>query len=166
MADPFRIRPAVPGDEPTIVGFIDELAAYEKLSHESHPDPAALREHLFGERPVCEAFLCERDLGSESGVEPIGFALFFTSYSTFETKPCLYLEDLYVQERARGLGAGKALLQTLAREAVRRGCPRLDWAVLDWNKPAIGFYEKLGARLMNDWKTCRLEGEALNQLGS
>lgn len=153
-----NVRPATPADVTHVARFIADLARYEHLEHELDVDEGRLREHLFGPVPACGALLAEID-----GVA-VGFALFFANYSTFKTRPCLYLEDLFVAPEHRGKGAGLALLRALAAEAVARGCPRLDWAVLDWNAPAIGFYRKQGARLLTDWRTCRLDGEALLQL--
>ena len=150
-----HVRPAEPRDVARIATFIRDLARYEKLEHLVDGDAARLHEHLFGPRPVCEALLAEH------AGEPAGFALFFTTYSTFRMRPCLYLEDLFVAEPLRGRGIGLALLRRLAALAVARGCPRLDWSVLDWNTPAIGFYEAQGAVLLRDWRTCRLEGDAL-----
>ncbi|MEO0477986.1 MAG: GNAT family N-acetyltransferase [Planctomycetota bacterium] len=158
------IREARPGDESLIRDFILELAEYERLGHEAHPDIDRLRDHLFGAHPVCEAVIAEKH--DSDAREPIGFALFFTNYSTFETAPGLYLEDLFVRESARGLGIGRALLTHLAQVAVDRNYRRFDWSVLDWNESAIGFYRALGARVLDDWRTCRLEGEALQQLGA
>jgi GNAT superfamily N-acetyltransferase len=153
-AAPF-VRSATPADVPHVARFIVDLARYEHLEHELDVDEGRLREHLFGPAPACGALLVE------IGGTPVGFALFFESYSTFKTRPCLYLEDLFVMPEHRGKGAGLALLRALAATAVARGRPRLDWAVLDWNAPAIGFYEKQGARLLTDWRTCRLDGAAL-----
>lgn len=155
LAPSVVVRPARPSDVETICEFIAGLAAYERLEHQLDLCPDRLREHLFGAVPACSALLAEVD------GEPIGFALFFRSYSTFRMRPCLYLEDLFVLPERRGLGAGIALLREVAREAVRQGCPRLDWSVLDWNEPAIRFYERQGARVMPDWRVCRLEGDAL-----
>jgi GNAT superfamily N-acetyltransferase len=152
------IRSATPEDIPTIARLIRALADYEKLSHEVLLDEAALRGHLFGERPHAEVLLAE-----EAGVV-VGFALFFHNYSTFVGKPGIYLEDLFVEPAHRGRGHGKALLIELAQIAVRRGCGRLEWAALDWNEPAIGFYHSLGARAMDEWTTFRLTGEALHRL--
>ncbi|MEO6595434.1 MAG: GNAT family N-acetyltransferase [Planctomycetota bacterium] len=149
------VRPAAPPDVAHVARFIRELARYEKLEHQLDLDEARLREHLFGERPACGALLAE-----VSGAA-VGFALFFENYSTFRTRPCLHLEDLFVMPEQRGHGVGLALLRAVAAESVRRGCPRLDWNVLDWNVSAIGFYEKQGAVVMGDWRTCRLEGDAL-----
>jgi GNAT superfamily N-acetyltransferase len=151
------LRPAKAEDCAAIVGLIGELAAFENLSHLMEITPARLQLHLFGERPVIECVVVER-AGSL-----IAFALFFTNYSTFLGRPGLYLEDLYVQPHHRGAGVGKMLLLHLAREANARGCGRFEWSVLDWNAGAIGFYERLGATVMPDWRICRLAGDALAQ---
>ncbi|MFY9344022.1 MAG: GNAT family N-acetyltransferase [Planctomycetota bacterium] len=145
---------------PAIATFIRDLARYERLEHLLDIDEGRLRSHLFGERPACGALL------AESQGQPVGFALFFSNYSTFRTRPCLYLEDLFVAPEHRGRGLGLQLLRAVAAEAVARGCPRLDWSVLDWNEPAIGFYKKQGAALLSDWRTCRLEGEALARVAA
>ena len=136
-----------------------ELAEYEKLSHEMVADVDALRGALFGERRYAEVVLAEVE-GA-----PAGFALFFHNYSTFVGKPGLYLEDLFVRPKYRNQGVGKLLLTCLAKIAVERGCGRFEWAVLDWNKPAIDFYEALGAKPMNEWTTFRVSGKALEALG-
>lgn len=154
------IRPAGAQDVAVIAQLIRELAEYERLVHEVSLDEALLAKHLFGPRPFIEALLAEVEDG------PAGFALFFHNYSTFLGRPGIYLEDLFVRLEHRGLGIGRALLHELARLAVERGCGRMEWAVLDWNQPAIGFYEKLGARPNSEWTTYRLSGEALNALGS
>src|SRR5258706_13051235 len=153
------LTPARREDVPTIVTLIHALADYEKLADDCHADEAALSEHLFGARPHAEVVIAEWN-GA-----PAGFALFFHNYSTFLTKPGLYLEDLFVKPELRGHGIGKALLSELARLAVERGCGRLEWSVLAWNTPAIGFYEKLGAVPMKEWQVYRLTGEALDRLG-
>lgn len=153
-----RLRSAVQSDVPTILGFIRELAAYEKLEHQVVATEALLREHLFGSRPAAEVVIAEVD------GRPVGFALFFQNFSTFLGRPGLFLEDLYVQPEARGHGIGKALLVHLAKIAVARGAGRFDWNVLDWNEPAIGFYKRLGAAVLPDWRTCRLSGESLARL--
>jgi GNAT superfamily N-acetyltransferase len=150
-----RIRPAVAADVPQIAAFIRDLARYEKLEHLLDLDEGRLRQHLFGPVPACGALLADCD------GQPAGFALFFATYSTFRTEVCLHLEDLFVKTELRGRGIGLALLRAVAAVAVARGCPRLDWQVLDWNVSAIGFYEKQGARLLHDWRVCRLEGAAL-----
>lgn len=146
------IRPATPADLPLIAELIRALADYEKLAHEVRFDEAALARHLFGERPMAEVVIGEIDGAAQ------GFALFFHSFSTFEGRPGIYLEDLFVRPAARGAGLGKALLAHLAALAVERGCARLEWSVLDWNAPAIGFYEKLGARPMDEWTVMRIDG--------
>nr|WP_298139909.1 GNAT family N-acetyltransferase [uncultured Pseudomonas sp.] len=150
-----NIRPADRDDIPLILVFIRELAEYEKLADQAIADPEQMAKHLFGPRPYAEVLIGEVD------GEPAGFALFFHNYSTFLGKPGIYLEDLYVRASARGAGLGKALLSTLARLAVERGCGRLEWSVLDWNAPAIGFYRQLGAEPMNEWTVYRLSGSAL-----
>jgi GNAT superfamily N-acetyltransferase len=154
------IRPATPTDLPLIAQFIRDLAEYERLAHEVRFDEAVLGERLFGDRPYAEVLIGEID-GA-----PQGFALFFHNFSTFEGRPGIYLEDLFVRPEARGAGLGKALLQRLAKLAVERGCARLEWSVLDWNEPSIGFYRSLGARMMDNWTVMRLAGPALGQLGA
>jgi GNAT superfamily N-acetyltransferase len=143
---------------PLILSFIRELAEYERLSHEVVATEEALRDHLFGERPVAEVVI------AESGGDPAGFALFFYSFSTFLSRPGIYLEDLYVKPEFRGKGMGRALLIHLARLAKERGCGRLEWSVLDWNEPAIGFYRGLGASPVGGWTVYRVTGEALEGL--
>lgn len=152
------IRPATPADLPLIADLIRALADYEKLAHEVRFDEATLGEKLFGPRPYAEVLIGEAD------GEPRGFALFFHNFSTFEGKPGIYLEDLFVMPEARGLGLGKALLVELARLAVARDCARLEWWVLDWNEPSIGFYKSLGARPMDEWTVMRVDGAALTAL--
>ena len=154
------IRVATPDDLPLIAALIRELAEYEKLAHEVRFDEAVLASRLFGARPYAEVIIGEID-GA-----PQGFALFFHNFSTFEGKPGVYLEDLFVRPEARGSGLGKALLAQLAALAVERDCARLEWSVLDWNEPAIGFYKKLGARLMDEWTVMRVDGTSLAQLGA
>lgn len=154
------LRPAQPADVPTLVELIRDLATYEKLLHEVEADADALHTHLFGAQALIEVIMAEWE------GEIAGFALFFHNYSTFLTKPGIYLEDLYVKPHLRGHGIGKALLAELARLAVERGCGRLEWSVLDWNAPAIGFYERLGARPMDQWTVYRLSGDNLESLAS
>lgn len=154
------IRPATPADLPLIAQLIRDLADYEKLASEVRFDEAVMGEKLFGARPYAEVVIGELD-GA-----PQGFALFFHNFSTFEGKPGIYLEDLFVRPAARGSGLGKALLSHLAMLALERDCARLEWSVLDWNEPAIGFYRKLGARLMDEWTVMRVDGTALQQLGA
>jgi len=154
------IRPAVPTDLTLIAALIRELAVYEKLGAEVRFDEAVLARHLFGPRPHAEVVIGEVD-----GVAQ-GFALFFHNFSTFEGRPGIYLEDLYVRPEARGAGLGKALLAHLAALAIARDCARLEWWVLDWNAPAIGFYRALGARPMDEWTVMRVDGAALVALGA
>jgi GNAT superfamily N-acetyltransferase len=154
------IRPCQPEDAETLVSLIRALAVYEKLEHFALATPDALRAHLFGPKPAAEAILAELD-GA-----PVGFALFFSTFSTFRGQPGLYLEDIFVRPEHRGRGIGKALLATVARMAVGRGCGRLEWSVLDWNAPAIGFYRSLGARPMDEWTTYRIDDEPLARLAS
>lgn len=143
---------------PTILALIKGLAEYERLTHEVRATQAALRRHGFGPRPYFETLICSR------GPTPVGFALYFFTYSTFMARPSLYLEDLFVRPEERGRGAGRALLRELARIAMRRGCGRMEWTVLDWNAPSIGFYERLGAELKREWILTRLTGESLRRL--
>jgi GNAT superfamily N-acetyltransferase len=152
------IRPAAPADTPLILGFIRELAEYERLIHEVEASEADLARDLFGPSP---RIFCDI---AEIGGEPIGFALWFYSYSSFRGRHGIYLEDLFVRPAARGRGAGKALLRRLAQRCVEERLGRLEWAVLDWNAPAIGFYDALGAEAMNEWIVRRLTGEALEAL--
>jgi GNAT superfamily N-acetyltransferase len=152
------VRRGTARDVPTIVALIRGLARYERLAAQMKTTPRAIRRDGFGRRRYFETLICRR------GGEPIGFALYFFTYSTFMGKPTLYLEDLFVLPAARGAGAGRALLAALARRAVRRGCGRMEWAVLDWNRPAIRFYERLGARLRKEWILTRVTGGALRRL--
>ena len=149
------LRFAKAEDAGLILGFIKELAEYEKLADEVVTDENSLRDSLFGEKQVAEVVIADYK------GEAAGFALFFHSFSTFLGKPGIFLEDLYVRQEKRGLGIGKTLLCFLAKIAVERDCGRLEWAVLDWNEPAIGFYRKLGARTMDGWTTFRLDDDAL-----
>jgi len=158
-AAPLVIRPGTRRDAPTILDLIRGLADYERLTHEVDATLARVRQHGFGRRRYFETLVARR------GRTAVGFALYFFTYSTFLARPTLYLEDLFVLPEERGNGAGRALLETLAGIAVRRGCGRMEWAVLDWNAPAIGFYERLGARLRRDWVLTRLDGAALRRLG-
>ena len=153
-----EIAPAIEADVPQLLRFIRDLAVYEKLAHEVVATEEGLRRTLFGERRYAEALLARLD-GT-----PVGFALYFHSYSTFLGKPGLYLEDLFVDPAHRGKGIGKALLQRMAAIAVERDCGRLEWAVLDWNAPAIAFYRSLGALPMHDWTVFRLEGAELRKM--
>ncbi len=154
------IRPARPDDVPIILQFIRDLAAYEKSPDSVVATEASLHDALFGERPPVEAVLSEVD------GRPVGFALFFHNYSTWTGWRGIYLEDLYVTPEARGRGTGKALLAHVAALAVARNCARFEWAVLDWNAPAIGFYKKLGAKAMDEWTVMRLTGDALHRVAA
>lgn len=160
MHTAFELRAARPEDLPALVALIGELAAFEHLSHLFEATPETLGPHLFGERPVAEAVV------AQAGDAVVGFALFFTNFSTFLARPGLYLEDLYVQPAHRGSGIGQALLRHLGALAVARGCGRFEWSVLDWNREAIGFYERMGATVMPDWRICRVTGPALAALAA
>jgi GNAT superfamily N-acetyltransferase len=146
----FLIRPAVAGDTADIWRLIGELAEYEKLTHMVVGTQAMLRDALFGARPSCEALVAQRQ------GRTVGFALFFTTFSTFLCKPGLYLEDLFVEPAHRGAGLGKGLLRALAALALERDCGRFEWRVLDWNEPSIRFYESLGATVMPEWQLVRM----------
>ena len=152
------IRPATSADLPLIAQFIRDLAEYEKLAHEVRFDEAVLEDRLFGARPYAEGLIGEID-GA-----PQGFALFFHNFSTFEGRPGVYLEDLFVRPEARGSGLGKMLLAQLAVIALERDCARVEWSVLDWNDPAIAFYKALGAKPMDEWTVMRVDGDALGTL--
>ena len=152
------IRSATASDLPQVLAFIRELAVYEHLEDQVVATEADLAAALFRARPYAEVVL-----GCLDGA-PVGFALFFHNFSTFLGKPGIYLEDLFVRPEARGLGVGKRLLAWLAHTTLERGCARLDWAVLDWNKPSIGFYLSLGAVAQDEWTTFRLTGAALERL--
>ncbi|MFC5511498.1 GNAT family N-acetyltransferase [Massilia jejuensis] len=154
----FSVRPAEPADVSHIHSMIVELAVFEKLEHMVVATEELLHDGLFGTRPACEAII-----GEENG-EVVAFALFFHNFSTFLTKKGLYLEDLYVRQSHRGKGYGTQLLSKLAQIAVERDCGRFEWSVLDWNEPAIGFYQTMGAEIMPEWRICRVTGEALDHL--
>ncbi|WP_339411535.1 GNAT family N-acetyltransferase [Pseudomonas sp. EA_35y_Pfl2_R5] len=149
------IRPATATDAALILRFITDLAIYEKAEHEVQTDAAGIEASLFGPESSTRALICEHD------GQPIGYAVYFFNYSTWLGKHGLYLEDLYVSPEKRGVGAGKALLRHLAQLAVAKGCGRFEWAVLDWNQPAIDFYQSFGARPQDEWTTYRLTGQAL-----
>ena len=150
MEKRFLIRAAARGDVAELLRLIGELAVYEKLEHLAVGTPDALERHLFGPRPACEALV------AEVGGRAVGFALYFTTFSTFLCKPGLYLEDLFVEPPHRGAGIGKALLRKLAALAMERGCGRFEWRVLDWNEPSIRFYQSLGATVMPEWELVRM----------
>jgi GNAT superfamily N-acetyltransferase len=155
-----QITEATESDVPVILDLIRQLAEYERLSDKVTATEVQIRKTLFGTHPVAEVLL------AATGGETVGFAVFFTNYSTFLAKPGLYLEDLFVKPHARGKGIGKALLARLAELAVQRDCGRVEWSVLDWNEPSIRFYESLGAVPLKEWTTFRLTGEALQKLAS
>ena len=152
------ISPARPGDVPLILDLVRELARYERAPDAVVATEAMLAEALFGAAPAAEAVIAETDGGA------VGFALFFHNFSTWTGRRGLYLEDLYVTPAARGAGVGTALLRHLAGIAVARGCARFEWAVLDWNAPAIAFYEAMGAEAMDEWRIRRVSGAALAAL--
>lgn len=154
------IRAAAPGDAALLLCFIEALADYEKLRHEAVATEADLDAALFGPRPYAEAVI------AEWGGIPVGFALYFFTFSTFTGRPSLYLEDLFVLPEHRGKGVGRGLLSHLAGIAVDRNCGRFEWSVLDWNAPSIQFYESLGARRMAEWLIYRLSGDALSTLAN
>ena len=153
-----KIIPATERDIPLVLSFIRKLAEYEKLSHQVVATEDLLREGLFGPRPVAEVVLAYLDS------QPVGFALFFHNFSTFVGRPGVYLEDLFVEPAHRGGGVGKALLAHVANLAVERGCGRFEWAVLDWNTPAIDFYAAMGAEFLDEWRNVRVTGDALKKL--
>lgn len=153
------IHPAATADVPAILALIRELAEYEREPAAALATEADLLRDGFGPSPAFHVLMAE-----DAGATTIGFALYFFTYSTWRGRRCLYLEDLFVRPAARGRGAGRALMRALARETVRTECARFCWQVLDWNSPARGFYEKLGAVVQPEWLTCRLEGDALARL--
>ncbi len=154
----FSIRPAQPSDVAHIQAMILELAVFEKLEHQVVATEAMLHEGLFGAKPACEAII-----GVENG-EVVTFALFFHNFSTFLSRKGLYLEDLYVRQAYRGRGYGRQMLVALAQLALERQCGRFEWAVLDWNANAIKLYQGMGAQLLQEWRICRVSGEALTQM--
>lgn len=157
------IRAATPADVGAMHALMYELAEFEKLTHLFTGTPEGLADALFGARPAAEALVAE---DPADGRRIVAYALFFHNYSTFLSRRGLYLEDLYVQPSQRGTGLGTAMLRALAAIAVERGCARFEWTVLDWNEPAIGFYEKLGATVLPDWRVVRMTGDALEQLAA
>ena len=155
------MRAAVAGDVPTLYRFIRELAAYERAPEAVTGTPEMLHDALFGARPSAEALVAV-----DAGGAPSGFALFHGTFSTWECRPGLWLEDLYVPERRRRDGVGGTLLHALAQVAVQRGCARLEWTALDWNAPALAFYAGIGAERLQEWTTHRLTGDALTELAA
>ncbi len=158
------IRPATLVDVPAILGFIKELAEYERAPNDVVATEPDLVRDLFGERPCCEAIMGLVQELPDGPAVARGFALFFHNYSTWRGHKGLYLEDLYVQPAFRGVGLGSALFARVAKIAVERNCPRLEWNVLDWNEPALGFYRAVGAEAMSEWTIHRLSGDALTKL--
>ncbi|WP_343590356.1 GNAT family N-acetyltransferase [Paracidovorax wautersii] len=154
------IRPATRDDIPTILHFVRELAIYEKAEHEMQSTSAHLERTMFCENPAVFGLICL------DGDTPVGFAVYFFNYSTWQGRHGLYLEDLYVSPECRGRGAGKALLQHLAAIAVDKDCGRFEWSVLDWNAPSIAFYESLGAKPQSEWVRYRMTGQALEALAA
>ena len=156
----FKIRPATIDDVQNIFKLIQALAEYEKLTHQVTGTPDSLREHLFGSQVYAEAIV------TEMNEQIIGFALFFPNYSTFLTKPGIYLEDLFVLPQYRRQGIGTAMLSYLGKLALERDAGRLEWSVLDWNKSAIAFYQRMGAKILPDWRTCRITAQDLPTLAT
>lgn len=154
------IRDAQASDTLTILNFVKDLARYEKAEHEVKATEAHIESTLFGEKPKVHAVICEQDS------QPVGFAVYFYNYSTWLGQNGIYLEDLYVSPESRGSGAGKALLKHIAKIAVENNCGRFEWSVLDWNEPAIQFYQSLGAKPLDEWIGYRLTGDALVQLAN
>jgi len=157
----FRIEPARPTDVADVHALIAALAQYERLEHLCVSTEADIAAALFGERPAAEVLIARMEADPRPAA---GFALFFHTFSTFTGRPSLWLEDLFVRPERRGLGIGKALLAGLAARARERNCARFEWAVLDWNESAVRFYESLGARVLPDWRICRMTGDALDDL--
>jgi GNAT superfamily N-acetyltransferase len=157
MTNPI-VRAIAPADVPALFELIKALAEYEKLSDAVTGSATQLESHLFGDRTYVEA------IAAEVAGQLVGFALFFPNYSTFLTQPGIYLEDIFVLPEYRGQGIGKALLTSVAKLAVSRGCGRLEWSVLDWNEPAKGFYRRMGASILQEWQICRVTGSALTEL--
>jgi GNAT superfamily N-acetyltransferase len=154
----YRLRPAEKTDVPELLRLIHALAVYEKLEDMAAGTPELLQAALFGARPACEAIMAERQWRA------VGFALFFTTFSTFLCKPGIYLEDLFVEPEHRGTGIGKAMLRHLADLALQRDCGRLEWRVLDWNAPSIAFYESLGAQILPEWQLVRMTRDEFSAL--
>jgi GNAT superfamily N-acetyltransferase len=155
-----RLRDATPKDVPLMLEYVRELAEYERAGEKVVARAEDLERHLFGERPLAFAVM------AEWGEAPAGWAIWFYNFSTWEGRPGLYLEDLFVRPAFRGRGVGKALLKHLAAVALDKGCTRYVWQVLDWNTPSLEFYEAMGATVLREWLTCRVEGEALRSLAA
>ncbi|WP_374357605.1 N-acetyltransferase family protein [Chitinimonas sp.] len=159
MKTAFTVRDARPGDAPAIYALVRELAAYEKLSHQCVGSAESLHEHLFGARPYIEALVAEVE--RNGALHAVGFAVYFHNYSSFLAKPGLYLEDLFVLPEYRRNGIGEAMFREVAARAVARDCGRFEWAVLDWNTPALAFYRALNATVLPEWRICRATGSNL-----
>ncbi|QNM96954.1 GNAT family N-acetyltransferase [Chitinimonas koreensis] len=162
MKTAFTVRDARPGDAEPIYRLVRELADYEKLTHLCTGNAEQLHEHLWGARPYIEALVAEVERAGQPYA--VGFAIYFHNYSSFVAKPGLYLEDLFVLPEYRRNGIGEAMFREVAARAVARGCGRFEWAVLDWNAPALNFYRKLGATVMPDWRICRATGDTLRAM--
>ncbi|AOB33077.1 GCN5 family acetyltransferase [Bordetella sp. H567] len=160
---PYIIRPATPQDVPGILALMRELAEYEKLTAIFAATEDSLRASLFGRTPAAECMVAQRTDGGQAAL--LAYAVWFHNYSTFLCRRGLYLEDVYVRADQRGQGVGRALLRQLAAIAVERGCGRFEWTVLDWNQPAIDFYESLGAEVLPEWRIVRVTGAALDKMG-
>ncbi len=163
------VRPACPEDAALLLELFGGLAEYEHLEHELKATEAQLREALFGERPAAEALIAERPARGdhpEAKPQALGYALFFPTFLSFLASTGVWLEDLFVRVEHRGEGVGRALLEAVAARVVQRGGERLEWAALDWNEPALGFYRRVGARTMEEWITHRLDGEALARVAA
>ncbi|HEY9615781.1 MAG TPA: GNAT family N-acetyltransferase [Microcoleaceae cyanobacterium] len=160
MSNSTIVRSAIPDDIPALFNLIQGLAEYENLSDAVTGNPKLLHQHLFGDRAFAHAIVAEIEH------QIVGYILFFYTYSTFLTKPGIYLEDLFVLPAYRRRGIGTMLLTDLAQRAVSEQCGRLEWSVLDWNQPAIAFYQQIGADILPDWRICRVTGTALNQLAA
>ncbi len=165
MSAHVRIRDARPDDAQLIFGWIVELAEYERAREQVRGSPELLADALFGAQPTAEAVIAEAREG-EAGWEPAGFALFHLTFSTWESRPGIWLEDLYVPPAQRRAGVGGALISHLARVTVARGYTRLQWAALDWNTPALDFYDKIGAARLEEWKIHRLDGDSLARVAA
>ena len=159
-SEPLNIRPVAEADIPLVLEFIRDIAEYERLSDQVVADEAILRESFFGARAKAEGLI------AEWADEPAAFAIYFENFSTFTGRPGLYLEDLFVKPTWRQHGIGRAMLVRLAQIAVERGCPRFEWVALDWNQNAIDFYEKIGAKQLNDWRIFRMEGDSIARLAA